>query len=168
MINKNLSAVFCLVAFLLISATAYGATAVRLATEPREEKQITVYAYKIKHLATLNREKPGPLVEIVKTIITDPEREVEVKVKPVNVLMKYGLIQSVGVAAIAGKGDFSAEDLKDLIEVPIYEKGGKKYSCFFNKRNPRGEPLSKIAIKNLKKIKTDGTYNQILKKYAKE
>lgn len=137
----------------------------RVSAKPVDEKEIKVYAYRIEPLVSMDEEKPGFLSEVAKVIVEDPEMDVIVEVSPVAVLMKYSLIQSVGTAAIGLESDFSGAELKDLIGLPLYEMDGKEYTLYFNTINPKGQPLYEAAVKNLEQIKSDGTFEELRKKY---
>lgn len=127
---------------------------------------IVIYTYKVEPLVTLKTDKPGFLSEIAHQIIKHPTLSIAVKVNPMPILMKYGLIQSVGVAAIGLDADFSEKELQDLLEIPLYEYQGKTYKLFFNTRNPQGEPLYETALGYFDEIKANGTFDELKAKYG--
>lgn len=137
----------------------------RVSANPVDENVVKIYAYKLLPLVSMEEAMPGFLVELAKEIVHHPEFPVLVEVSPVPVLMKYSLIQAVGVAAIGMDKDFSARDLQDLVSIILYEKDGKVYKLYFNTLNPMSSLLQKSTVENLGRIKTDGTFEKLLTKY---
>jgi hypothetical protein len=164
--NMKFQRVFfgCILLFLIVGSIAYTAPA-RVSAKPIDEKVIKVYAYKINKLAVQTKTASGFLVDLANEIIIHPEFPVEVQVVPAAVLMKYSLIQSVGVAALGMESDFSNAELKDLLIIPLYESAGKKYSLFLNTLNPIGASLYDSTVENLNKLVSDGSYDDLKKKY---
>lgn len=157
----------CVVAVLFVLAGLnLGAAPARVSANPVDDKVVKVYAYQAPPLVVLDDSAPGFLVELVKAIVQHPELPVEVEISPVAVLMKYSIIQSVGVAAIGLDKDFGARDLQDLVSIPLLERDGKVYKLYFNTLNPIGAGLVESTSRNLDRVKADGNYNRLLAKYG--
>jgi len=156
--------VLCIVVCIAAVSSVYAAPA-RVSAKPVDEHVIKVYAYRVEPLVTMDDNLPGFLVEVSKEIVEHPEMDVVVEISPVAVLMKYSLIQSVGVSAIGTESDFSQTELKDLIGIPLFEVNGKVYSLYFNTLNPQSQQLYETAVQNFECIKDDGTFDQLQKKY---
>ena len=88
-----------------------------------------------------------------------------VEVSPVAVLMKYSLIQSVGIGAIGLTSDFSGAELKDMQEIPLYELKGKTYKLFMYSLNPLSEELFESTVDNFNNLKSSGRFEELMAKY---
>jgi hypothetical protein len=138
----------------------------RVTAKPIESNKITVYAYKVEPLIRLDEAKPGFLAEVAKLIVKHPNLPVEVEVSPAPILMKYRLIQAVGVCGIGVDSDFSPDDLKNLAGLPLFQAGEKTYKLYFNSLNPQGPILQSSAAGLLDGIKRDGTFEVLMQKYG--
>lgn len=150
----------------IIAVSSLSAAPARVSAKPVDENIVKVYAYRVEPLVTLDDERPGFLVELTEMIVVHPEMDVAVEVSPVAVLMKYSLIQSVGVSAIGTEKDFSGAELKDLRGIPLYVMGGKEYKLFFNSLNPLADQLFDGTVAMLEKIREEGSYDQLKAKYG--
>jgi hypothetical protein len=156
-------AVWC---FLIVfTGQSLVAAPARVSANPVDEKVVKIYAYKMVPFVSMDEAMPGFLAELAAKVVEHPDLPVMVEVSPVAVLMKYSLIQAVGVAAIGMDKDFSPRDLQDLVSIPLYEKDGRIYKLYFNSLNPLGAQLHARAVENLGRAKADGTFETLLSKY---
>lgn len=162
--KKIISISVCII-IAAVSIQNLSAAPARVSSKPVDADVIKIYAYRSEPLVTLDEDKPGFLVEVVKEIIQHPEFPVVAEVSPVAVLMKYSLIQAVGVGAIGLSTDFTAVDLKDLQEIPLYELKGKTYKLFFNSLNPLGPELFESTVENVNELKSSGRFEELMAKY---
>ncbi len=162
--KKIISILLCLIISVFFLPNLFAAPS-RVSAQPIDDDVIRIYAYRTDPLVTLDENNPGFLVEIVKEVIRHPEFAVEVEVSPVAVLMKYSLIQAVGVGAIGLTSDFSSTDLKDLKEIPLYELKGKIYKLFFNSLNPQGVELFESTAENVQALKSSSRFEELMNKY---
>jgi len=151
--------------FLAIAGQGVTAAPARVSANPVDEKVVKIYAYKMVPLVSMDEAMPGFLAELAAEVVHHPDLPVVVEVSPVAVLMKYSLIQAVGVAAIGMDKDFSPRDLQDLTSIILYEKDGKLYKLYFNTLNPMSAQLHAGAVENLGRVKADGTFEKLLVKY---
>lgn len=152
------------VVFALATAGVFAAPG-RVTAKPVDKDVIKIYSYPISGLVSMDEANPGFLVELARTIVHHPDLPVEIEVSPVAVLMKYSLIQAVGVSAIGQDRDFSARDLQDLVGIVLYEKAGKTYKLYFNMLNPRSKPLYESTLEAFERARRDGTFERLVNKY---
>ena len=150
------------------TGSAFCATAPRIAVPSGEEEDtgLTIFAYENPPFTTTETPEQGVLAEIVMEALKDEDvdAEVTVEISPTKSLMKYSLIQDIGLAALGSKADFTEDELKHLTEIPLYEKGEVTFSIFFNKEHDEGESLAELFKKNLEEMKKNGKMDEILKK----
>ncbi len=164
---KTLEAKAVAMCCVLLAFTGHGLAAApaRVSANPVDEKVVKIYAYKMVPFVSMDEAMPGFLAELAAKVVNHPDLPVMVEVSPVAVLMKYSLIQAVGVAAIGMDKDFSPRDLQDLVSIPLYEKDGKIYKLYFNSLNPLSAQLHAGAVENIGRVKADGTFETLLAKY---
>ncbi len=124
-----------------------------------------IVAVETSPLYTMQLSNGGVVFEVVTAALKTQNKTATLTTYPVRKMVSYYLTQEDVLGSLGKTKEFSAEEKKRNIALPVCRLKEQEYSIIFNVKNSDAKTISKKYKEGLTTILDNGQYQAILEKY---
>lgn len=150
---------------MIAASVSLMATGPRVTASMFSDVKNEIVAVETSPLYTMKLPNGGVVFEIVTAALKTQNKTATLTTYPIRKMASYYLVQEDVLGALGKTKEFSVEEKKGNIVLPVCRLQDQEYSIIFNVKNSDAKTISKKYKEGLSAILDNGQYQAILEKY---